>query len=270
MALFGSPRRQRAAAFAATTMLAGAGVLSLGMASAGAGTVGVCSGSTIYALDVELSQVGENGEVHVVDLTEPLAPGRYEVDTIAFDGYPGRTEDNEREAYYIEFVDASGNVVGRTGETPELPDDVEIVERAASFTVTMTGTATQMRLIQVVDFIDPGDEVEVGCVGITALVDPSTTTTQPSTTTTPPSTTGPTTPTTGSTTLSTVAPVTVTTARAGVAGTAVTTAATAAPVVRAQSSQLPVTGGETLPLAVVGTALLGAGAALVLRARRMS
>ena len=75
MALFGLSRRQRAAACAVTSMLAGASVLALGAASAGAGTIGVCSGSTIYSLDIELSQVGEYGEVHVVDLTSALSPG---------------------------------------------------------------------------------------------------------------------------------------------------------------------------------------------------
>jgi LPXTG-motif cell wall-anchored protein len=257
MALFGSLRRQRTAAAAAVGLVASAGVFALTAGPAGAGTIGVCSGDTqLYAnLDIELSQVGDSGEVVVVDLSGPLAAGNYSVNTIAFDGYLGRTEDREREAYYIEFIDAAGTVVGRTGETPELPDDQEIVEAAITFEVTLSGTATQMRLVQIIDFVAPGDEVEVGCVGITRLADPTTTTQAPTTTATPttaaPTTQAPT----------TAAPTTATTARAA-------SASTAAPVVRSTSAQLPVTGGETVPLAIAGGVLMGAGALLVVRARR--
>ena len=228
------------------------------MASATPATL--CSGDTNYSnLGIQLAQSGETGAVALVTLTTPLTAGNYIVDTVAWDGYEGRSTSvppELSEKYYIEFVDAAGATVGSTGTTDELSEDSDFVQVHPSFSVTLTGTAVQMRFVQVIDFIAPGDLVQASCVGITAVPEPTTTTTTAATTTTtapPPTTT------------TTAAPTPVITA----VPTTTTTAVVAAEIVTAPRT-LPVTGSSSAPLVVLGTAMIAGGAVLLVRARRLA
>ncbi len=258
-----STRARRALAGVATLLAAGGMTMALSVAPAGAGTKGSCSGDWAYNhLNIELVQDTTTGVgIEDIDLTEPLVAGQYGIETIAFDGWIGRSNDlPETERYLVQFIDADGNVVGQIGATPDLVDDVDEVEALSSWTVDLTGTAVKMRFVQVVDDQGPNDLVWVGCVGVTSIPEPTTTTTQPEPTTT--TTAPPVVPTTvvpadpPTTTPSTEAPST----------TAAPVAVLGAQVTRT----LPNTGSTTAPLVLAGTTLLVAGAAIVLRARRMA
>ncbi|MDH4143633.1 MAG: hypothetical protein OEY23_00505 [Acidimicrobiia bacterium] len=258
---------RKRAAVAAASMVAGGLGLTLGTATAGAGTTQKCWGDDVYAeLNIELAQVGDVAGIATVGLDPVLDAGSYEVMTIAFDGYIGRAADLERESYFINFLDADGSVITTTGETPELADDLESVEAVATFEVTLDRPAVSMQFVQIIDGVDPGDLVQVGCVGITAMADEEPDPGQTGTTT-PTETTNPTeegsstevepasetTPTTAAPTPTTAAPAPTT---------------TAAPVVTATRS-LPVTGPMSLPLALSGVGLVLGGLGLTIRARRL-
>ena len=115
--------RRRSSALAAVSFTVGSLTL-LGAASMASATPAtLCSGDTNYSnLGIQLAQSGETGAVALVTLTTPLTAGNYIVDTVAWDGYEGRSTSvppELSEKYYIEFVDAAGATVGSTGTTDE-------------------------------------------------------------------------------------------------------------------------------------------------------
>lgn len=312
-----------------TTALAGV-VFGLGGGTAGA-TYAACSGSQIFDVPgmqgFELYDV-PGYDVRTFELGFSLVPGRYDITTSSFDGYPGRKdlpveEQEPSERWWAEFLDADGNVVGALpGPTTDLPDDTDVAEVVDWFEdVELSGTATSVRFVLIRDTSTPiypggtavagsessfdvqgqrsggwggkggwdgkdgngwggdggygdhdgGDEegddhpideqpdrqrplnlVHVGCVGFELQQDPPVTTqpetpatTQPAPTTSAPVTVVTTTPTVPSTTTSVV------------------------PVIVSPAT-LPFTGDHTGLLAAIGAGTVAAGAALLLRARRLS
>lgn len=258
--------RRRSAALALASFAAGSCAL-YSAGSAGAMTDLVCAGTNSYNnLGIELAQIGSEsvdssfGAVAVRDLMPTMVAGQYSITTTAYDGYVGRSVNRPAELsekYYIEFLDDQGNVVGATGTTPELPDDADYVEASATFQVTLTGTATQVRYVQVIDYIAPGDLVHVGCLGMTFIVPPTTTTSTSTTSTLPPTTSTTATPPTTATTVVSEPP----------PSTLLAVVPTSPPVTTATRT-LPVTGSRSGPLAAAGVLFVAAGAGLVVRARR--
>lgn len=222
---------------------------------------GRCDGDQTYALaEIFLAQ-GYNrrfimqGDVRVVDLTTQMEAGEYVVDTYSWDEHPNRPYDTPQasERYYVEFVDAEGNVVGSTGATTDLPDDVVRGESYDTFEVTLTGTAVEMRIIHIQDYITTGSVVP-GCLSISAVVEP-----EPETppTTTPPTTTPPT----------TAPPVTTPPATTPPTTEAPTTTAPAVEV-DDNTATLPHTGSNALGLTMVGGSLIVTGLGFTLISRR--
>jgi len=232
--LAGRSWRRRAAGLALGSLAAAAAVTGLTNGVAGAGYP-ACGGSQVFDVaggtGVELYDVS-GYDVRNYDLGFSLAPGRYDIETSSFDGYPGRkdvplAQQEKSERWWAEFLDADGNVVGALpGPTTDLPDDVDSAEVLDSFdAVQLTGTATAVRLVLIKDFLSL-NLVHVGCLGFQRLVDPTTTTVAPATTTTQP---------------------------------AVSTSAPASTTTVATGSKLPATGTDAAPYAVagVGAVMLG-------------
>ncbi|MPY91594.1 MAG: hypothetical protein GEV08_00615 [Acidimicrobiia bacterium] len=263
-------RRRTAALGAAACMAVGSLTLALSVAPAGAGTQGRCAGDHVLEWQhnedrLELVRVGDVVGLRDVELTTPLEAGTYDVETIAYDGFIGRADEPEpvenSERYMIQFVDVEGNVVGETGTTDDLTDGVEEIEQRFSWQVDLSGTATGVRFVQVADFEGPEDLVGVGCIGVSAVLPPATTPTTETPTTQTPTTEPPVTPVTETPTTAPPATAAPTTA----APVEVSTAAVTAP-----ARTLPLTGPHTGQLVTLGALLLGAGGALVVRARRLA
>lgn len=269
--------RRPAAAFGAVACFAVGGLTFVsGMSAAGAGTKGRCAGDQVLEWQhndnrLELVRVGNQVGVRDVELAAAVEAGTYEVETIAYDGFLGRAEEPEpyedSERYVIQFVDERGEVVGQTGVTDDLADGVDEVEQRFSWEVDLSGTATGVRFVMVADFEGPEDLVGVGCVGISAVLAPVTTPTTETPPTIPPTTAAPT-PTTEAPTPTTATPTTSTPTTA--APTTAPPVAVSRELVATPVRALPNTGRDTGPIIALGTLLLGAGAALVARARRLA
>ncbi|MDY7105169.1 MAG: LPXTG cell wall anchor domain-containing protein [Actinomycetota bacterium] len=225
---------------------------------------GRCDGDQTYALaEIFLAQGYDRrfimqGDVRVVDLTTALEAGEYTFDTYSWDEHPNRPYDTPQasERYYVELIDADGNVVGSTGATTDLPDDVVRGESYDTFEVTLTGTAVQMRIIHIQDYITTGSVVP-GCLSVSAVVDiePEPEPEPPTTVPTPPTTTPPIPP---ATTPPTTTPPT----------TAAPTTTQPAVGVADETATLPYTGSNTIGLTVVGGSLIVAGLGFTIISRR--
>lgn len=176
-------------------------------------------------------------------LPEPVPAGSYRIRTYSSEFKADRASEEAQldESWTAVFLDASGNEVGRTPFTTDVPDGVNLGESFDTFTVSLTGTATNVRVDhKILDSSSPANSVSPSCIGISALAAPTTTTT---------------------TTTTTVAPTTT---------AATVLAQTTLPPTTAPPLTLPRTGANaTQGLAVVmGSALVAAGFAGVFAARR--
>ena len=154
------------------------------------------------------------------------------------------------ERWEVEFLDAAGNVVGRSGVTDDLPDDTD----DAMWSGEIAGAFVQNDVVAVrahhrPDLGAAGTDNGVDAVSVQLCVESS------ATTTTTTAATGSTT----STTSTTVAKTTTTT-KATVAGTTQS---------KSSGSKLATTGGSTAWTVLLGVMSLGAGAIALLLRRRL-
>ncbi len=190
------------------------------------------------------------------------------------------------ERWEVEFLDAAGNVVGRSGVTDDLPDDTD----DAMWSGEIAGAFVQNDVVAIrahhrPDLGAAGTDNGVDAVSVQLCVETSSTTTTATSTTTSPSTTtvpNPTSTTTavpGTSTTTTAVPGTSTTTTAAtgsttsttVAKTTTTTKATVAGTTQSKSSgsKLATTGGSTAWTVLLGVMSLGAGAIALLLRRRL-
>ena len=191
------------------------------------------------------------------------------------------------ERWEVEFLDAAGNVVGRSGVTDDLPDDTD----DAMWSGEIAGAFVQNDVVAVrahhrPDLGAAGTDNGVDAVSVQLCVESSATTTTATSTTTSPSTTTAPNPTTstvpGTSTTTTAVPGTSTTTTAAtgsttsttsttVAKTTTTTKATVAGTTQSKSSgsKLATTGGSTAWTVLLGVMSLGAGAIALLLRRRL-
>lgn len=191
------------------------------------------------------------------------------------------------ERWEVEFLDAAGNVVGRSGVTDDLPDDTD----DAMWSGEIAGAFVQNDVVAVrahhrPDLGAAGTDNGVDAVSVQLCVETSATTTTATSTTTSPSTTTAPNPTTstvpGTSTTTTAVPGTSTTTTAAtgsttsttsttVAKTTTTTKATVAGTTQSKSSgsKLATTGGSTAWTVLLGVMSLGAGAIALLLRRRL-
>ena len=191
------------------------------------------------------------------------------------------------ERWEVEFLDAAGNVVGRSGVTDDLPDDTD----DAMWSGEIAGAFVQNDVVAVrahhrPDLGAAGTDNGVDAVSVQLCVETSATTTTATSTTTSPGTTTEPNPTTstvpGTSTTTTAVPGTSTTTTAAtgsttsttsttVAKTTTTTKATVAGTTQSKSSgsKLATTGGSTAWTVLLGVMSLGAGAIALLLRRRL-
>lgn len=191
------------------------------------------------------------------------------------------------ERWEVEFLDAAGNVVGRSGVTDDLPDDTD----DAMWSGEIAGAFVQNDVVAIrahhrPDLGAAGTDNGVDAVSVQLCVETSSTTTTATSTTTSPSTTTAPNPTTstvpGTSTTTTAVPGTSTTTTAAtgsttsttsttVAKTTTTTKATVAGTTQSKSSgsKLATTGGSTAWTVLLGVMSLGAGAIALLLRRRL-
>ena len=191
------------------------------------------------------------------------------------------------ERWEVEFLDAAGNVVGRSGVTDDLPDDTD----DATWSGEIAGAFVQNDVVAIrahhrPDLGAAGTDNGVDAVSVQLCVETSATTTTATSTTTSPSTTTAPNPTTstvpGTSTTTTAVPGTSTTTTAAtgsttsttsttVAKTTTTTKATVAGTTQSKSSgsKLATTGGSTAWTVLLGVMSLGAGAIALLLRRRL-
>ena len=191
------------------------------------------------------------------------------------------------ERWEVEFLDAAGNVVGRSGVTDDLPDDTD----DAMWSGEIAGAFVQNDVVAVrahhrPDLGAAGTDNGVDAVSVQLCVETSATTTTATSTTTSPGTTTAPNPTTstvpGTSTTTTAVPGTSTTTTAAtgsttsttsttVAKTTTTTKATVAGTTQSKSSgsKLATTGGSTAWTVLLGVMSLGAGAIALLLRRRL-
>lgn len=183
------------------------------------------------------------------------------------------------ERWEVEFLDAAGNVVGRSGVTDDLPDDTD----DAMWSGEIAGAFVQNDVVAIrahhrPDLGAAGTDNGVDAVSVQLCVETSSTTTTATSTTTSPSTT--TVPNPTSTTTAVPGTSTTTTAATGsttsttsttVAKTTTTTKATVAGTTQSKSSgsKLATTGGSTAWTVLLGVMSLGAGAIALLLRRRL-
>ena len=122
-----------------------------------------------------------------------IPAGTYVVDTVAYDGSPGRESDpaQPNEQFVLQFLDEDGAVIAATGPTVDLTDFVEETTWAGSLgQVVLDRVAVTVRALHVLPGVDTptANSVMPVCVGWTVV--------PPPTTTTPPTTAAPTTTTT--------------------------------------------------------------------------
>ena len=172
------------------------------------------------------------------------------------------------ERWEVEFLDAAGNVVGRSGVTDDLPDDTD----DAMWSGEIAGAFVQNDVVAVrahhrPDLGAAGTDNGVDAVSVQLCVETSATTTTAvpgtsTTTTAVPGTSTTTTAATGSTTSTTSTTVakTTTTTKATVAGTTQS---------KSSGSKLATTGGSTAWTVLLGVMSLGAGAIALLLRRRL-
>ena len=180
------------------------------------------------------------------------------------------------ERWEVEFLDAAGNVVGRSGVTDDLPDDTD----DAMWSGEIAGAFVQNDVVAIrahhrPDLGAAGTDNGVDAASVQLCVETSSTTTTATSTTTSPSTT--TVPNPTSTTTAVPGTSTTTTAATGsttsttVAKTTTTTKATVAGTTQSKSSgsKLATTGGSTAWTVLLGVMSLGAGAIALLLRRRL-
>jgi hypothetical protein len=189
------------------------------------------------------------------------------------------------ERWEVEFLDAAGNVVGRSGVTDDLPDDTD----DAMWSGEIAGAFVQNDVVAVrahhrPDLGAAGTDNGVDAVSVQLCVETSATTTTATSTTTStvPNPTSTTTAVPGTSTTTTAVPGTSTTTTAAtgsttsttsttVAKTTTTTKATVAGTTQSKSSgsKLATTGGSTAWTVLLGVMSLGAGAIALLLRRRL-
>jgi hypothetical protein len=126
-------------------------------------------------------------------IASALPAGTYVVNAVSYDGSVGRASNPAQvvEQYFLEFLDAGGNVLATSAATVDLQDGVDEASWAGSLgEVTLASDAVAVRAThlfagQVLPI--PTQSVMPSCFGATALVVQTTTTTL--TTTTPTTTT---------------------------------------------------------------------------------
>lgn len=215
-----------------------------------AGAQSKCSGD--QSIDwVNRSITSGRGKGGVLDappltgvLSEPIPAGSYSIRTYSSEFKPDRAGEEAQpdESWTAVFLGAAGNEVGRTPHTSDVPDGVNLGEAFDTFTITLSGTATNVRVDhKILDRASPANSVSPSCIGIRSLAAaPAPTTTAAPATTVPPTTT-----------------------EASVLSQTTLRPTTAPPVT------LPRTGGAAQNLAVVvGFGLLASGIALVSSTRR--
>lgn len=229
----------------ATLLLVGGGL------AAGA-TFGVTPAGAEPCLDVAFTSTrlidwdGYNPKVEYSPaVPAALAPGTYDLTGSSFDDYPSRTGVTQRsEVWELQFLDASGAVIGTSGLTGDLPDRVARGEWAGSLgTVTLTSPAVAVRAHHRPDAHADGSANSVVPAG--ATVCPTVTTTTTTTTTAPPTSTSTTAaPTSTTSPSSTIAP------------------STTSPPSSAPPSTAPVRQATTVPVRVLSeTTVVGDAAA---------
>ena len=118
--------------------------------------------------------------------------GTYDVTAVSYDGYDGRsTVFQKLEQYFLEFLDAGGNVLATTGATDDLLDGVEETTRSTFVgEISLAADAVEVRAVHLFAGQSVGTQsVAPSCFGATSTTVPpssSTTTTTTATTTQPP------------------------------------------------------------------------------------
>lgn len=270
-------RRTRLAAAAMTLSL---GAPLFGMSPAGAQSCNVDLQAGLVAAGYTNGWL-QGGTSWQVSLGSPLVAGDYNFVVTATDDHSADTSSTPPqtgEHFYLEFVDASGNTVGATPTTPDVPDTGSATDSSTlTGTTTLSGTAVAVRIIH--NGAPFTDSVWPGCMGM-ALVPPPTTTSTTTTTEAPTTTTTSTTSTTSTvppTTASTIPPTSSTTSSTTsttaqvVSVASVTSSTEAQVVVKSAAVTLPETGSNHADSMTVGAgSLILLGSGLVLVARRQT
>lgn len=174
-------------------------------------------------------------------LPTPIPAGAYELDAVSYDGYPDRdgAPAQPGEQWYLDFLDADGNLLATSGVTADLADGV--VE--ATWSGSIGGVALSAPAVTLIArHADPDgpspNSVHPVCLGWTRLPDPTTTSTAATSSTSSTSSTTTAVPTSSTTTVATE-----------VGGVTTVPPTTASPPVR-------VAGATTVPPARPATAVV--------------
>lgn len=224
--LLARPRRVALGALAALVAIGGfTFATSHDDAGAQSGPTSACTGDTVFGI-INPSTAFDNWSPELLRsdppngpssrtyaLPAPVPPGTYRVDAVSYDGYVGRESTNpqQSESWYVQFLDAGGNVIATTGATADIADGVIEDTKAGVIADSLVLGAEAVQIRTHHALVDPSqvNSVKPICVGWT-LLQPPTTTEAPTTTTEAPTTTTTAAPTTTGSVLgtSTVAPTT--------------------------------------------------------------
>lgn len=140
-----------------------------------------CSGDVVTQLgadffgagreDITLLSIGTNSRTY--DLSAPLAPGEYALSAVSYDGYPNRDviTPQPQEQWFAELLAADGSVLAQSAATADITDAViEDTWSGAIGTVTITSTATQVRVSHLAPGADGVNSVRPVCVAATEIV----------------------------------------------------------------------------------------------------
>lgn len=94
-----------------------------GFGTVGFGTDG--AGTRIYSTTSGTNEEGPWKTSRVFTLSNPIPAGSYDLTAISYDGYEERvTISQPKEIWFLELLDASGNVLATSGVTADLADNV--------------------------------------------------------------------------------------------------------------------------------------------------
>jgi len=176
-----------------------------------------CHGEIVVQLEAWVwSQPGH--DAYTYELSQPLGPGVWSVNTQSYDSYEGRERSSQdHEQWNLQLL-KNGDVVATVGPTTDIPDGVDHASSSDELgTVDLESGADSLVVVHSGESTEGGtDSVHAACAGFDLVPPPvSTTTTGPTNPPTPTTTTNPATPPVSTTTPGPTNPPTPTTSAPG-------------------------------------------------------
>ena len=143
-------------------------VLGFANSSAMADAAPDCSGDRV--IDIDSTQLFSPGPAEaIVDLSNPIPAGTYELNGRSFDGHAGRelAIAQPEEIWFVEFLDGNDEVLATSEETEDLEDEVAEAGWSGGIgQVDLTADAVALRFVHAAPGTTNANSVSPTCIGL--------------------------------------------------------------------------------------------------------